>query len=171
MAMFEGFANLFKGLVPGMPSAGFPKTLLLADFTTSNVSVTAGKWNIVGEYIVPAQQKYRFGYGKPETPDNQGYVYVFFRNASGTELTGRVRLTYSDANKFSKKTVFEETETVLHASTSDRRQMKALPEQTNPIRPDGMSWEDDRLIIEFLPDTSDTISTTTSSVLIPVTQY
>jgi hypothetical protein len=86
-------------------------------------------------------------------------------------LTGKIRLVYSDANQLQKKVVYEEEESVLHASTSDRKQMKPLPEQINPIRADGMAWEDDRLLIEFYPDSSDTVSTTTSSILIPVTQY
>jgi hypothetical protein len=170
MALFEGIRNIFGGMIP-TGAVGFPKTLKLADFMSAPVSVVAGKWNTLGTFTVPAQQKYRFGIGSPQYPDNQGYLYIYLRNASGAELTGKIRLVYSDANQLQKKVVYEEEESVLHASTSDRKQMKPLPEQINPIRADGRAWEDDRLIIEFYPDTSDTVSTTTSSILIPVTQY
>jgi hypothetical protein len=176
--LFEGFKSLFGGggqLVTGsVTGRGFPKVLVIGDFWTSAQAVTASKWNTIGEYTVPAQQKYRIGYGDANHPDNQGYIYILLKNAAGTELTGKIRLTYSDANKFAKDTVFEQQEAVLHGSTTDRRIMVALPEtpvKAIPGRTDGMVRQDDRILIEFYPDSSDTVSTTTPVIYIPVTQY
>jgi hypothetical protein len=52
--------------------------------------------------------------------------------------------------------------------------MVALPEtpvKAIPGRTDGMVRQDDRILIEFYPDSSDTVSTTTPVIYIPVTQY
>lgn len=170
MAIFDNIFGMFGGILGQQAGAGFPKTLIVSDFISTSPAVTVSKWNTIGEYTIPAQQKYMFGYGEKGNPDNQGYIYVLLKNAAATELTGKIRLTYSDANKFLKQTIYEEQEAVLHGSTTDRRLMRALPRIATSLRPDGAVRQDDRLLIEFYPDSSDTVSTTTSTIYIPATQ-
>jgi hypothetical protein len=171
MVLFESLRALISNL--GMVR-GFPKTLTKADFgITSDIPVTAGRFHVIGVFTVPPQQKYRWGIGNPREQENQGYMYVSLKStASGNpEIKGVIRLVYSDANGLRKQVIYEERNEVLSASKTDRRLMKPLPETPTSIRPDGMAGEDDKLIIEYKPDSNDTISATASEILLPVTQF
>ncbi|WP_456477902.1 hypothetical protein [Geoglobus ahangari] len=163
-----GLASLSR-LVPGAGGKGFPKTLTKEDFgITANVTVKAGVWNKIGEFRVPPQQAYKWGYGTPNLPYNQGYMYVLLQYNDGTNITevkGKIRLVVSDANELNKTVVFEERSEVLHAATADITKQKALPEQGPLAR------EDDKLIIEFMPDSDATITAADSDIRLPVTVY
>jgi len=161
----NALANI-KGLLGGLGGKGFPKTLTKEDFgITGSISVKSGVWNKIGEFRVPPQQAYRWGYGTPNLPYNQGYMYVFLKTSDGSEIKGKVRLVVSDANELNKVVVFEEREEVLHAAEADITKQKALPEQ-GPI-----AREDDKLIIEFMPDSDATINGSQTEVRLPVTVY
>lgn len=152
----------------GVGGKGFPKTLTKEDFgLTADVSVKAGVWNKLGEFRIPPQQAYKWGYGTPNLPYNQGYMYILLQDNSATpaEVKGKIRLVVSDANELSKTVVFEEREEVLHAASADITKQKALPEQGPTAK------EDDKLIIEFMPDADATVSATNSDIRLPVTVY
>jgi len=150
----------------GVGGKGFQKTLTEDDFKlTSDVSVLSGKWNKIGEFTVPPQQAYKFGYGNPNQPYNQGYMYIYIKDGDGNEIPCKVRLAVSDANELKKTVVFEERGEVLHAATADITKQKALPEQGPLAR------EDDKLIIEIMPDSNATVSASNTEIRIPVTVY
>jgi len=155
----------------GLPigGRGFPKTLTKEDFgLTSDVAVKAGKWNKIGEFRVPPQQAYRWGYGNPNQPYNQGYMYIYLKYNDGTNVTevkGKIRLAVSDYNELRTEPVYEERSEVLHAATSDITKQKALPEQGPLAR------EDDKLLILFMPDEDATITAADSEIRLPVTLY
>ena len=158
-----GLANLTR-LVPG--GRGFQKTLTEKDFgLTANVAVKSGKWNKIGEFRVPPQQAYRWGYGNPNQPYNQGYMYVFIQDATPAEIKGKIRLAVADYNELSITPVYEERSEVLHAATADITKQKALPEQGPVAR------EDDKLLILFMPDSDATISAANTEIKLPVTLY
>jgi len=143
----------------------FYKVLDKNDFMTGDVQVFAGKWNKIGDFIVPAQNEYRFGYGSPNQPANQGYVYIFLKDTSATpvEVTGKVRLAVADYNERDVKNVFEEREEVLHGDLSDKNKMKPLPDTGVTAR------EDMRLQIYLMPDSNATVSKANSVIYIPTT--
>jgi hypothetical protein len=171
--MFEWLRDLVSGVVP-VPK-GFPKTLTKADFSLaqgSSQSIVAGVWNTIGTFTVPAQQKYRFGYGNPKEPDNQGYLYVDLKDTSATpvQIEGIIRLVYSDASGLKKQVIFEDRTNRLRGSTVDKKLMIPLPETPCGLRPDSYASEDDKLLIELKPDASATLSYANSTIYIPATQ-
>lgn len=162
-----GLANLTR-FVPGR-GGGFPKTLTKEDFgLTADVQVKAGKWNKIGEFRVPPQQAYRWGYGSPDKPYNQGYMYVLLQYNDGTNVTevkGKIRLAVADYNELRITPVYEERSEVLHAAVADITKQKALPEQGPLAR------EDDKLLILFMPDADATITAADTDIKLPVTLY
>ncbi|AEA48059.1 hypothetical protein [Archaeoglobus veneficus] len=156
------------GKLGGAGGKGFPKTLTKEDFGLADTAVKAGVWNKIGELKVPPQQAYRWGYGNPNQPYNQGYMYVLLQYNDGTTVTevkGKVRLCVADANELKKDVVFEEREEVLHAAAADITKQRPLPEQ-GPI-----AREDDKLIIEFMPDQDGQITAADCDIRLPVTVY
>jgi hypothetical protein len=171
--MFDWLKNIVGGLTPIATVQGFPKTLTKADFNLargSTQSIVAGVWNTIGEFVVPAQQKYRFGHGNPKEPDNQGYLYIDLKTDTNAQIEGIIRLVYSDASGLRKDVVFEDRTNRLRGSTVDRKLMIPLPEKIWTSRPDGYAREDDRLLIELRPDSNATLSYANSTVFIPATQ-
>lgn len=142
----------------------FYKVLTEDDFMgTSNVTVYSGKWNKIGDFIVPAQNRYRFGYGSAAQPDNQGYLYIFLKDPAGNEVKGKVRLAVADYNERTVTNAFEDRSDVLHGSQTDRKQMRPLPDTKVTAS------EDMRLQIYFNPDSDGTVSYTQTVMTIPTT--
>ncbi len=95
-------------------------------------------WTKVWEMTVEAQSSYRWGFGSPATPHNQGYMW-FASLDSGTGFqTGILRLTQATHRENIIKTVLEVDDTRLHTATSTNlgtatptniNEMIALPEK------------------------------------------
>jgi len=95
-------------------------------------------WTKVWEMTVLAQVTYRWGFGSPAYPHNQGYMW-FCSLDSGTGFqTGKVRLKQAKAREVWAPTVFEADDTRLHGATSTTlalatpssiNEMMALPEK------------------------------------------
>ena len=173
--MFDWLKNIVGLVTPVSAVKGFPKTLTKAEFNLAQGStqvLVAGVWNQIGEFVIPAQQKYRYGYGSPKEPDNQGYLYIDLKDNSATpvQVEGTIRLVYSDASGLRKQVIFEDRTNRLRGSTVDKKLMIPLPETPCGLRPDGFANEDDKLIIEIKPDTSATLSYANSTIYIPATQ-
>jgi len=158
--------NLIRGTVgkvAGRPTNEYLKTLNEDDFMSANTTIYSGKWNKIGDFTVPAGNIYEFGYGTPDQPENQGYIYAYVKDATGTEITGKLRLVVADPNERTLVNVFEERSDVLHGSLSDKRQKVPLP------RTGVKANEDDKLQIWFKPDSDSTVSYTQSVILVPTT--
>jgi len=173
--MFDWLKNIVGGVSQISTVKGFPKTLTKDDFHLAQdgtQSIVAGVWNQIGSFTVPPQQKYRFGYGNASQPDNQGYLYIDLKDNSATpvQVEGKIRLIYSDASGLRKDVVFEDRTNRLRGSVVDKKLMIPLPETVWSGRPDGFAREDDKLVIEILPDVSATLSKANSTIYIPVTQ-
>jgi hypothetical protein len=160
-----GLFDALKVRLPSLPSAGreFYKVLTEDDFMSANATVYSGKWNKIGTFTVPAQNIYRFGYGSPNQPENQGYLYIYLKDPAGNEVTGKVRLAVADYNERVTTVVFEDRADVLHGDTSDRSKMKPLPD--TGVK----ATEDMKLIIYLNPDSNSTVSYTQTVMTIPTT--
>jgi len=96
-------------------------------------------WTKVWEKTVSAQMKYRWGFGSPALPHNQGYMwFASLDSATGFE-TGVLRLVQAKARETVSYTVLEVDDTRLHgtdsttlttATPTDINTMIALPEKT-----------------------------------------
>lgn len=156
--------------ITGQSNAGgasFPKTLTTDDFMAGDVDVPAGEYVKLGEFVVPAQEAYRWGKGTASFEANQGYVYILIQNATPAEVTGTVRLQQRDAQERNIVTVFEERADVLHESKANRDQQVPLPEQQSYPK----VGKNSKLAIAFRSDAADTVSKADTDILLPVTVY
>lgn len=149
----------------------FPRTLrekAFFDGTGNTVSLVAGEYRKVGRgFIVPAQERYRWGINAAEFPNNQGYIYFLLQEAGPTEIPAGVRLQQRDAQERNILTVFEEESTVLSGSKTDREQQKPLPEQRGYPK----VGRDSKLVIVADPDANATATQADSEFLLPTTVY
>lgn len=160
-------------MASGRPSnQTFKKTLDKSDFELFNgsgntQSITNGDWNVVGEFSVPPQQAYAYGFGRAEQSANQGYLYIDLQDdaTSPANISGKLRLVQEDANGLTKFVVYEEQSSVLRGDKNDRQQKVPLPEQVQYPQ----VGEDSRMKIEFDPESDTTGSHDNSDCLVPVT--
>ena len=66
---------------PAPKTVGYSTTLRTSDFmdttTPTDITTVNGSYVKLGNgYTVPAQRGYRWGYGNPSQPENQGYLYI-----------------------------------------------------------------------------------------------
>lgn len=88
-------------------------------------------WYKLGDgYEVLAQQAVHFGYGTPELPDNQGYLYIYLSTDTPSEIPGKVRLVQANHAETRKYVVAEFNLASTHGSITNKAMMLALPEQT-----------------------------------------
>lgn len=95
-------------------------------------------YTLVWEKTVPAQTKYRWGYGSPALEANQGYMWFCSLDEGTAFQTGVVRLIQAKARETVAFVVFERNDGRLHTTTSttlitatptSRLEMAALPEK------------------------------------------
>ena len=95
-------------------------------------------WTKIWELTVPAQQAFRWGFGSPVTPHNQGYMW-FCSIDTGTDFqVGVLRLVEAKSRETRSWTVLEADDTRLHGPTvttlttatpTNLNEMMALPEK------------------------------------------
>jgi hypothetical protein len=113
-------------------------------------------WRI-WQKTIPAQTLFRWGYGSPALPDNQGYLW-FAAGLAGTGFdVGVLRIMQENYSQHLQLVVAEIPDTALHTATSttlatatpiDRNQMIAFPEKTEFPR----VGQDSRILLEYRPD-------------------
>ena len=163
-----GLFGKMGGKGRGSTQARFMKVLDKGDLNIADFTLTViDTWYKLGTgYTVPAQQTIHFGYGTPELPDNQGYLYVHLADA-GADLTGKVRLVQSNAQETVKFVIAEFNLASTHGSVTNKAMMIALPEQTQfPL-----VGEDSVVYLEASCDAVDAITIADSTIYIPVTIY
>jgi hypothetical protein len=95
-------------------------------------------WTKIWEMTVPAQQKYRWGFGSPATPQNQGYMWFASVDEGTAFQVGVLRLVQANSRETRSITVLEIDDQRLHSTDStttetaaliDKNEMIALPEK------------------------------------------
>jgi len=151
--------------------AKYPRTLKTNNFfdgTGNSVALEPGEYAKVGEgFVVPAQERYRWGIRAAEYEANQGYIYFLLQDNGPAEIAARIRLQQRNAQERNIVTVFEEESTVLSASKSDRTNQKPLPLQDQYPK----VGRDSKLTVAADPEASSTVSQADSEWLLPVTVY
>lgn len=171
--MFGGLAKFALGSgVAVSGGEGFQGTLETADFMTADVTVTGSKWQTLGTFTVLAQRSFRVGYGVSSAGANQGYLYVLLEDTTGTELKGKLRITLSSSDERSKVTVFGAETDTLHGDVDDKNKKIPLPEQIGKrFRGTNKVGQDDKILIEFYPDSDCVVSNDDTIIRVPVTEY
>lgn len=162
--------GLGGGKARGSTQNKFMKVLDEVDFglTTADMPVNASTWTKIGSgYTIPAQQMFHYGFGVPELPDNQGYLYMYISDDTPAEEVGKVRLVQANAQETIKFVVAEYNMVSTHGSKTNKAMQLALPEQTQFP----MVGEDSKLWLEVYITGADSIDKDETHVYIPVTIY
>ena len=138
--------------------------LTLADFGSGTVACTAGQFTQLGSYQLAAGEYFAFGYGVQDGMDSaQGRIYGKFQTSSPAEIKGTLRIRIlSSQNKELADLGRWRTE-VLNTSASDRRQQTPFPFR------EPFAQEDRKLVIEFDPDSTSTVSFSDSALQLDMT--
>ena len=127
--------KMHYGVTDGLPVATYGTSALLAAII---LALGAGSaWTLIWQTIVPAQQKIRWGYGSPATPQNQGYMWFYSVDVTVDVSVGVLRLVQANARQTKVFTVLEMPDTQLHSTTNtlvglpliNKDEMIALPEK------------------------------------------
>ena len=144
----------------------FFDTLIYSDFTSSDVAGTAGKWNRIGGYSVPVQQKMVVGYGSLSAQNQAvGRLYVNLQDATPAAIAGKIRVIVTNQAETTMKQVVAVRSSVAALGASDRRLRYPLPRSLWVLD------ENDVVALEFDPDSAATASAANCSAEIDVTRY
>jgi hypothetical protein len=135
--------------------------------SAATVAVVAGQTTKLGERKIEAGELLTIGYGEQSgQQDAVGRLYVSLKdtNATPVQMHGTVRFTvYTPQNRVHTVLCEFRTETLLYGGANDRALNVPLPENFNWIS------EDKKLVLEFTPDQSGTLSKVNSDLLMDVT--
>lgn len=145
----------------------FSKEFNVGDFDSFGGDVTAGKMTEIARFQVPADTEYRWGYGRAKNAENQGYLYVDLQNSTPNPVEGIIRFVVESATGRTAEVVSDFDTERLDASKTNREQMVPLPEQIQSA----LATQDAHLVVKMDPTANDTVDSSNSDVIIPVTEY
>lgn len=180
--LFDGLSGILGSKAQQAPARrGYYKAMSIFDGdaaydTEAEVYAfpVAGAKRRIWEYTVPAQMAMCWGYGSPQFPANQGYVWFVIANFGAAFDVGVVTLGHEDHNRHRLIVVDEFSDTEAHtgdfstaitARSTDKNLMHPLPE--HPDLP--LVGQDSRLVIDYTAVSVDTEDGAGFSI--PVTVY
>jgi hypothetical protein len=151
--LFNGNNNIMGSIQPvsrGETQEPYPADLGITDGdsaydTMAKVLAIIGAlpagsvFTLIWEMTVPAQTKYRWGYGSAALPANQGYMWFASIDEGTGFQSGVLRLIQSKARETKSFVVAERADSGLHTTDStslikaqpiNRNELSALPEKT-----------------------------------------
>jgi len=170
MGILESLLGSVSGAVGGKVAAparrGYFKDLVLEDGdaaydTAAEVIALAPAVGVklrIWEFTVPAQVGYVWGYGNPNQPENQGFIFFAIGLAGtgvdvGTVLLGHENATrhaFVPIDEFNDSTTHTATATTLATlRTTDRRLLRPLPEGGMQGAGVPIVGQDSRLTIDY----------------------
>lgn len=144
----------------------FTSTYTKNELISASMAVNSGQYTRLGSYQVTAGEKISVGAGMLSGMDNAiGRIYAKFLNSDATplEVPGKVRLSIYSPQDRPIMIVKEFRTEDLNTNASDKTKQLPLPEHDVWIR------EDQKLVLEFLPDSTGYISKTNTTLLMSVT--
>lgn len=167
MGITDTIRSAIMGEMPKVGRGGLKpndKEFRDTDFTSGDVTCTAGSPNRLGGYKVSSGEAIAFGSGSKDS-ENQGYMYYNVQNTTPANLDGELRFIIENMNKVTKDVVRSIRTESLRVSGEVRTERVPFPEM-------GMrAVEDWFASLYFVADSADTYSESDSDALIPVTQY
>jgi len=151
---------------------GYPRTLKESHFMDATVSISGGKYELLGYWTVGAKQFAEVGQGDPTLdPMEQGRPEIVIKDDASTpvELTGSVRITHESAQGTQEYKVIEDDLDAFGVSQRNQRLVLSRASVDGYPR----VGEDSKIGIWFNADTtgSGTVSRANSTVRLPVTIY
>lgn len=187
MPLLNGSGGLFGAAsdvagelgVPGQSrnDAGdeYRKPLKVGSFDTFGASLTEGEEVELARLESPAGIQRRWGYGRADRPDNQGYAFGQLFNADGEQIHGEISFEWENSTGRETQVVDElDTEDMDTDDRYNRDAQVPMPERTNKNKAD----RDQFLVVKFTPDTPAAditndyaIDAGQSTVRLPATEY
>ena len=144
--------------------ATFRSALVTSDFMTGTVSCPSGLFTRLGARTIQAGELLSLGYG-PQSgqQDAQGRIFVDIRDntaSPGAQVNGTVRLTAYTPQDRPLVILAEFRTEALNQNSADRTKLLPWPESIYQLS------EDKKLVIEFKPDATATISNANTKMVI-----
>lgn len=132
--------------------------------SAATVSVVANQIIRLGEYVVQAGEVIALGYGEQSGQNTaQGRFFADLKSDADVVLNGTVRLSiYSPQNKPLVTLAEYRTET-LASGSADRSLQTPFPVMND------WASEDKKIVLEFISDTTATLSQANSDILMDIT--
>lgn len=125
-----------------------------------------GQENVIGEFEVPPQEVYRWGYGNPRDERNQGFAFADIRDDADEEIEGELWVVQTDATGDERQVVKRFNLDTIRGDPTDINSQRPLPEQaSNPL-----VGENSRLRLIVVPRSDYTLDHTNSKVRLPTTR-
>ncbi len=131
---------------------------------TATVACTAGVWVKLGEYPISAGQALSTGYGPYGSQETAiGRFYCELKDEVPGVIHGKLRLSLFSPQGRPGPIIGEYRTNILGANANDRTKQVPFPEH-------GLTFlEDQKLVLEFLPDTTETLTRANCTLLMDVT--
>ncbi|MDP4170145.1 MAG: hypothetical protein Q8906_06000 [Bacillota bacterium] len=148
--------------------AQFRSALTTADFMTGTVACTQGLFTRLGARVIQAGELLSLGFGNQSgQQDAQGRIFVDIRDntaSPGAVVPGVVRLTVYTPQDRPLVILAEFRVETLNQNSADRTKQLPFPESIYQLS------EDKKLVIEFKPDATATISNANTKMVIDITE-
>lgn len=142
--------------------SAFTKANLIKDATTVCI---AGNPIILGEYVVPAGELVKIGYGKLEGQESaQGRIYADLQVAAGTPAEGTLRISAFSPQNRPKEIMKEYRTETLRQNATDRTKQVPFAEHDLYVS------EDKKIVLEFIADSNISIDKAKSTILMDITK-
>lgn len=164
--MGGGDSNPNRATYRGKP--GYERTLQLDNFTTSDVSVEPGRFNEIGRFQIGAGQFAEVGVGSVnDNAESQGRPLIDYQDSTPSGISGVHRVLHENATQTQSQKVLQRRSDDLNISNRNERVTLPRVSQKGYAR----VTEDSFIVLEFKPDSSNTVATAESTVSLPVTIY
>lgn len=176
----NGIAGLAKEL--GVPESSrkdsgeeYRKPLKVGSFDSFGATLQEGEETELARLETPAGIARRWGYGRADLPDNQGYAYGQLANASGEQIHGTLSYEWENSTGRETQVVDElDSEDMDTSNRYNRDEQVPMPERTDKKRAE----QDQFLVVKFTPETPAAditnnyeIDAAASDVRWPTTEY
>jgi hypothetical protein len=132
--------------------------------SAATVTLTAGQYTKLGEYKVQAGETVEVGFGVLSGMDNAiGRIYALMQTSAPAEIKGKLRLQLYSPQDRPLEIIWELRTEALNTSSSDRTKQTPLPE-CNIV-----ATEDKKIVLEFLPDSTATLTKANCTLIMDTT--
>lgn len=132
------------------PADDYPKNYTPERFDEFGGDLTQGKEVEIARDTTPAGLERRWGLGSADQPDNQGYAFGQFNNASGEQIHGHLIFKWENSTGRETEVVHEiDTRDIDTTDRYNRDQQVPVPEQTHKNK----AGQDESLVVYFEAET------------------
>lgn len=146
----------------------FRSALITSDFMTGTVTCPAGIFTRLGARVIQAGELLSLGYGSQSgQQDAQGRIFADVRDngtAPGLQVNGTFRITAYTPQDRPLVILAEFRTEALNQNSADRTKLLPWPESIYQVS------EDKKIVIEFKPDATATISNVNTKMVIDITE-